>query len=267
MFGPFRVLVPRSDGLGQITRVSHRWARGRPLRFLFAASLALGTHILLLRPRLFRWGASDEEVARLLPGDDEVPGAQIHGTRAVTIEAGPREVWPWIAQIGYLRAGWYAFDFADNDNIPSATRLIPELQHPTVGQTIGEEGYTIIDIDPPQRMVLAFHHRRVEWILKGGLWPRFGDSSWTFVLQPVDGGRGTRLIARLHYRVPLGLHVLWWPLFEVVDYILQPLMLRRIKQRVETSARKLAGEDAPLNSGTFSTAISVGAEVVPEPAR
>jgi hypothetical protein len=61
---------------------------------LSVASLAVAAHVLLLRPRLFRWGATHDEVAARLPGDDEVSGARIHGTRAVTIEAAPSEVWP-----------------------------------------------------------------------------------------------------------------------------------------------------------------------------
>ena len=194
-------------------------------------------HLLWLRPRLLRWGATSEEARRRLPGDEEVPNAQIHGTRAVTIDAAPEDVWPWIVQIGYRRAGWYAFDFADNSGIPSAKRIIPELQHPEIGQVIGDEGYTVSRIEPPHLLLLALHHRRVEWVRKEGLWPRFGNSTWAFILEPIDAGRGTRLLARLHYYLPPGIHLVYWPLFEVVDYILEPMMLRYIKRRAEASGR------------------------------
>jgi uncharacterized protein YndB with AHSA1/START domain len=208
-------------------------------RWVVVVGLAVIAHVGLLRPRLFRWGATDEEAQRAFPGDDEVPGAQVHGTRAITIDAPPEAVWPWIAQIGYRRAGWYAFDFADNDDIPSATRIIPELQDPQVGQVIGEEGYTIVAIEPPRLLLLAFHHPRVEWIVKGGVWPRFGASSWAFILEPTDGGHRTRLITRLHYRLS-GFQWLLWPPFEIVDLVLQPVMLRAIKRRVDATLAEVA---------------------------
>lgn len=206
----------------------------RVIRRLAALMLAMVCgHLLWIRPRLMTWGATDEEIRRHLPGDDQMRRAQIHGTRAVTIDAAPDDVWPWIAQIGYRRGGWYAFDFADNSRIPSAQRIVPELQHPEVGDVIGDEGYTVAQIDPPHLLLLALHHPRVEWVRKEGLWPRFGDSTWAFVLEPVDGRRRTRLITRLHYYLPFGIHLAYWPLFELVDYVLQPVMLKNIKGRAE----------------------------------
>lgn len=204
-------------------------------RAVFLGALLTIAHIVLLRRRLMTLGATESEAHRRMPGDDLVPDAQIHGTRAVTIDTSPKDVWPWIAQIGYRRAGWYAFDFADNSGIPSEERIIPELQHPEVGQVIGDEGYTIARIEPPSLLLLELHHPRVEWVHKEGLWPRFGDSTWAFLLEPIDGGRRTRLLTRLHYRVPFGIHLVYWPLFELGDYVLQPLMLRNIKRRVETT--------------------------------
>ncbi len=70
---------------------------------LAAASLA--AYAFVLRPRLLRWGASDEELARPLTGDDLVPHATVQSTRAVTIYAPPEDIWPWRSQIGELPRG------------------------------------------------------------------------------------------------------------------------------------------------------------------
>ena len=74
---------------------------------IIIAAWALLTALL---PRMNGWGATDAELARTLPGDELVPQPRIETTRAITINASPAEVWPWLAQIGYHRAGWYSYD-------------------------------------------------------------------------------------------------------------------------------------------------------------
>src|ERR1700726_3537704 len=66
-----------------------------------------------------RWGATPAEVGRALPGDALVPHAQFRATRAITINASPNEVWPWLVQVGCLRGGWYSNDLLDNLGRPS----------------------------------------------------------------------------------------------------------------------------------------------------
>ena len=189
-----------------------------------------------------------------------MPGAQLQGTRAVTIDAPPGEVWPWIAQIGHHslgRAGWYAFDLADNDGVPSAWEIIPEAQRPQVGQVIGEEGFTVRAVEVDQLLLLSYHYPKPDWVLKQGLWPRFGSCSWVFVLRPLQEGR-TRLIARTRYRVDrLDLSAPFWPLFLVADLASQPTMLRGIKRRAElTSGRAIR---TASTSGAVENSITVNA--------
>jgi hypothetical protein len=69
-----------------------------------------------------------------MPGDELLPDAQFRATRAITIDAPPRAVWPWLVQVGALRAGWYSSDLLDNLGHPSATTIVPDLQHLEVGQ-------------------------------------------------------------------------------------------------------------------------------------
>jgi hypothetical protein len=117
-------------------------------RGALAAACATWTYLRLVRPWHQRWGATDDEVRRPLPGDEQIPQPTVQSTRAITIAASPQEVWPWVAQIGYVgygRAGWYAFDFWDADagGGRSSWRLLPEAQQLQVGLRIGEEGLTV----------------------------------------------------------------------------------------------------------------------------
>ena len=78
----------------------------------------------LLRHWHRRWGATDAELASARPGDELVPGCQYRCTRAITIDAPPEEVWPWLAQVGFGKAGFYSNDLLDNVAHPSADRIL-----------------------------------------------------------------------------------------------------------------------------------------------
>ena len=65
----------------------------------------LGAYRLWIQPWQHRWGATDQEVGRAMPGDDLLPDAA-STTRAITIAAPAEQVWPWLVQIGYGRGGW-----------------------------------------------------------------------------------------------------------------------------------------------------------------
>ncbi len=97
-------------------------------RLVWALVLALAAYLAVYRPLQLRWGASREEVARAMPGDDIQPRPIFNATRALTINARPEQIWPWLVQIGYKRAGWYGYDWVDNAGIASAKRIMPEWQ-------------------------------------------------------------------------------------------------------------------------------------------
>jgi hypothetical protein len=226
-----------------------------PLPSLAAAAVAATTlYRRFLRPRHQRWGATDDEVAEALPGDHEVACASYVATRAVTIDAPVEDVWPWVAQIGYVgygRGGWYAFDSWDADagRAKSAAHLIPEAQDLSIGLVIGEEGFTVRSFEVNHHLVISWHYPRVEWVVKDGLWPKFGACSMSFVVRQLDRST-TRLIVRtrLHYGA-LGIHALWWPLFDIGDFIQQWRMLPGIKQRAESLARECRAEGKPVAGG------------------
>jgi proline iminopeptidase len=104
---------------------------GRKLAGLTA--FAAACYAVVLRRRLVRSGASDEEVDRPYPGADLIPDGKRASTMAVSIDAPPAQVWPWLVQMGWDRAGWYSLDRLDNGGRPSANEIHPDWQTLMIG--------------------------------------------------------------------------------------------------------------------------------------
>ena len=121
-------------------------------------------YVLLARPRQLRWGATDQELDEPLPGDELIAHADLTATRAITIGASAEHVWPWIAQFGQGRGGFYSYDVLENlvgCDIHSADRIVPEWQH--VG--IGDE----VRLAPEVGLVVAAVESGRSLVLRGGI--------------------------------------------------------------------------------------------------
>jgi hypothetical protein len=151
---------------------------------IFLVSFTL-LYFAWLREWQMNWGATDEEVIRYMAGDELIEDPSFNATRAVEINATPEEIWPWIVQMGYKRAGFYSYDNLDNAGIPSAERIIPELQNVKVGDTLV---FLEVVVMEPNRSML--------WVFTGGPWR---GATWSWGLYEVDGGR-TRLVSRLRQK-------------------------------------------------------------------
>jgi hypothetical protein len=169
-------------------------------------------------------------VAARLPGDDLLPRAQFRCTRAITIDAPPEAVWPWLVQTGCLRGGFYSNDLLDNLGHPSAREVVAELQHLEVGQWVPmsptkPSAATALKVD-------GFEVNR--WLL----W-RKPDSTWSWTLTSLGDGQ-TRLVTRVHavydWRNP-ALALLGVVLMELGDFAMMRRMLRGIKERAEALHR------------------------------
>ena len=184
-----------------------------------------------------RWGATDDEVSGPMPGDDLVPSAQFNATRALTIDAPPAAVWPWIVQMGHGRAGFYSYDLLDNAGFASADRVLADFQEPRVGDWMPMAKRVN---ETTAHRVAAFEPN--EWLL----WTK-PNSTWAWKLKPLDGDR-TRLVVRLkqHYdwRSP-GHALLAAFLMELGDPPMMRRALRGIKQRAERLHAATAGDAAP----------------------
>jgi hypothetical protein len=178
----------------------------------------------LMRPWQLRWGATDDEIARSMPGDEVVKSPIFNATRAVTIHARPEHIFPWIVQIGINpRAGWYSYDWLDNRGKPSAEVILPELQHTRPGDLIpmspdSKQGPYVKDFVPNL------------WMLWGD---KAGGMTWIWGLYPVDENH-TRLITRVrlkyHWFSP---SIIFELLIEFTDIIMMRKCLLGIKRRAE----------------------------------
>ena len=213
-------------------------AKRRLLGGALALGAAVAAYALVGRPRYLRWGATDEEVARSLPGDDLASDSSVGSTRAITIEAPVQDVWPWLVQLGYGRGGFYSFDWLENAFVGllggtrgyrSVDAILPEHQHLSRGDFIPAAPPDVLGgraVDKARWKVLELEPNRV-LVLSG----------WgAFVLEPV-GDRAARLIIRSRGPGAWGRlsHYLFW---EPAHFIMERRMLLGIKERAE----RLAGE-------------------------
>ena len=198
------------------------------------SGLPLFTTAPLYRTWHLRWGATDQEVGGRMPGDRIVPEASFNATRAITIDAPPEAVWPWIVQMGYRRAGFYTYALLDNAGYESSENILEEYQTPQVG-----------DWMPMARKVnetTAFKVRAFQtndWLL----WEK-PDSTWAWKLVPLDGG-STRLITRLKQRYAWespGMAMLSLVLLEFGDFPMMRRVLKGIKARAERMTEPAAVE-------------------------
>lgn len=212
--------------------------------------------VVALYPRARRgvltWGATEDEVRAVLPGDELAPNADLVATRAVDIDAAPHEVWPWLAQIGSGRGGMYSYDALENVvgcEMSSADDVVPEWQDIEVGDVVHlhpDVSLPVAVVEKDRALVLHGAGPTVAPVRAGGLTGPDADEStppfdfvWAFVLVERPDGR-TRLVVRERYayRTPWAgtvVEPVAW-----VSWFMTERMLRGIRERAERLARPTA---------------------------
>jgi hypothetical protein len=204
-------------------------------RRLAVAALISGAASLLyaavLRRAILIWGATGSEASARLPGDELLEDPDGCSTRAIDIGAPAWAVWPWLAQMGPApRGGAYTYDWIQNLlglNMHSADHVLPEFQHPQIGDTIGfgPNRMRLERVEPNQ--VLAWRSEDGNWV-------------WAFVLHEHDGQ--TRLISRNRFRLPtLPVRLGMLPM-EPASLVMERKMLRGIKTRAEKLVAEQYGD-------------------------
>jgi hypothetical protein len=189
-------------------------------------ALTITAYLLLARPYQLRWGATAEELSRPMSGDELDPRPTFLSTRAITIEGTPHEIWPWLVQMGYNRAGYYGYDIIENlgskNGIHSAEKIVPALQDVKVGDEVpisAAGSWVFYEIEPERYFI---------WSSKAS------DCAFTWALYPIDK-QHTRLVSRIrwshHWTQP---DILGFDLFtEFTDYLAIRKVLQGVKGRVE----------------------------------
>ena len=201
---------------------------------LLTAVGAVLAYLTVVRPRILRWGATDEEIARPMLGDDQIERPAVVTNRAVTIEAPPEDVWPWLPQMGELpRGGFYSYEWIERlmgMKVENAERILAEFQEVHHGDVLDRRGnMTVRAIEPGHALVLG---------PPPGLWL---DSTWAMAVEPAGEGH-TRLVSRVRAKVQR-----WTPVAPVMMALLDPgqfvmerKFLLEIKERAEAQARREA---------------------------
>ncbi len=172
------------------------------------------------------WGATPEEVAREMPGDELLSEPDMLATRGITISAPPRDIWPWLVQMGSGRGGAYTYDWIENLfglDMHSANRILPEYQDLEVGDVLpmGPKGpgMRVEVLEPERAMVYRFEDGN--WVWAFGLYPQLG---------------GTRLVSRNRISAPgalVGRKLFNLLFMEPGSLVMERKMLRGIKDRAE----------------------------------
>jgi len=181
------------------------------------------TYLFIIRPWHLKWGATKEEQALELPGDNNVQRPDFNATRGITINSTPELIWKWIIQIGSKRAGWYSIDWMDNAGIKSSDKILPEFQKIEVGQ--------FIPFTPDQKNGMWVNDfKDYEYIL----WvDKEGKATWLWYLYPIDKTR-SRLVTRLKTKYNWkGIWIIYYILYDVGDIVMMSKCMKGIKERAE----------------------------------
>jgi hypothetical protein len=195
----------------------------------FAAAVAWAAYPVLWHKRCLTWGATADEVGGQMPGDDLMPNPDLQTTRAITIEAPPGAIWPWLVQMGSGRGGAYTYDWIENLfalDMHSANEILPQFQDLKVGDALplGSKAPRLrVEVLDPDRALVV----------------RSEDGNWVWAFGLYPEGKHTRLVSRNRIKTPgasAPARLAYTVVMEPGSLVMERRMLLGIKQRAERLA-------------------------------
>ena len=199
-----------------------------------AAIGAVALYRYRVRPWMYSWGADDDEITAVLPGDELVSASMLRTTRAVTIDAPIDAVWPWLVQIGEDRGGFYSYSVLERlagAHIENANTVHPEWQDIRVGDTIwlarryGDGARQVVAAVEPRSHLVLMSPEDFERVQQG----RKASGAWAFYLRRKDGW--TRLVARGSGGA------VGYAAFDIPHFVMEQKMMRGIRDRAQQTRR------------------------------
>lgn len=188
-----------------------------------------------MTPRLHRTTATAREHLLTLPGDEMIRHAAGSLTHAITVHCSRRELWPWLAQMGADRAGWYSYDMLDNGGRHSAERILQGFQRPSVGAVFPalpgrRDGFVLLEIEPTHWLVLGWPSPDGDLVV-----------TWSFMLVEIEPNL-TRLIVRARGSDEYRFHglpkAIGFMLARMVHFVMERKQLLEIARRAEAGAEQ-----------------------------
>jgi hypothetical protein len=207
------------------------------------------------------WGATVAEVARALPGDELIERVPSDSTHAATIDAPPEEVWPWIAQMGDERGGFYSYTFIENllqktmaggeAIYHNASRTLPDFQNPQPGDGLVLDSLQVYGVEPGKWLLAA------QESAAGGF-----DWVWLWHLEPV-GTDQSRLLVRMAMRVPgVAGNPIVSRVTDVGAFVMGQRMIKGLRLRAEGGAEPAWIEGLEILLWVAALVAGIGAAVL-----
>ena len=204
-------------------------ARTRLLRFVGGLALVAALLIVafaVIIPWIHTWGATPQEVALQYPGDETCPQPIVNWTHGITINAPPEKVWPWIAQLGERRGGYYSYTFIENlvaggDLYHNADRILPEFHNPQPGDVMIGGALKVREVKPGQYLLADSSVPDMGW-------------TWLWLISPTGGGK-TRLVVRTRIQPPAGpaSNPVVGLVMDAGGFVMENRMMQGLKARAE----------------------------------